>query len=226
MLLYKCANHARMNRYQFNTRKCENISNCPFDITLDGQSIPKTDRFKYFGVEFTAKGIDYDYFIKRRYKEATSSANRLIVLGMNIGGFSLTACSILYKVFIRPKLEASICILPPLKKIDGALEVSQCAILRRILRAGKTSSGPIAQSILQIPTMKFRVKWLRTRYMRRYGFIEHDHILKLASSEPSSWINRSPVVHSSQKYSLFYNLIFIILNLEKRFYSPQSTVLS
>lgn len=82
------------------------------------------------------------------------------------------------------------CILPPLKKITEALEVNQCAILRRILRAGKTSSGPIARSLLQIPMMKFRVKWLRTRYMRRYRFIESEHILKLASNEPSSWINR------------------------------------
>jgi len=82
------------------------------------------------------------------------------------------------------------CILPPLKKITDALEVSQCAILRRILRAGKTSSGPIARSLLQIPLMKFRLKWLRTRYMRRFRFIEQEHILKLASCEESSWINR------------------------------------
>lgn len=189
-LLDKCTDHAKRNRYQFNTSKCEIISNCPFDLTLDGQTVPRTDRFKYLGVEFTSKGIDYDFFVKRRCKEATSSANRLIGMGMNIGGFSPTACSILYKVFIRPKLEASMCILPPLKKITEALEVNQCAILRRILRAGKTSSGPIARSLLQIPMMKFRVKWLRTRYMRRYRFIESEHILKLASDEPSSWINR------------------------------------
>lgn len=188
-LLDKCADHAKRNRYKFNTSKCEVISNCPYDLTLDGQTVPRTDRFKYLGVEFTTKGIDYDFFVKRRCKEATSSANRLIGMGMNIGGFSPSACSILYKVFIRPKLEASMCILPPLKKTADALEVSQSAILRKILRAGKTSSGAIARSLLQIPTMKFRVKWLRTRYMRRYGFIEHDHILKLASSEPTSWIN-------------------------------------
>ena len=189
-LLDKCADHAKRNRYKFNTSKCETISNCPFDLKLEDETIPRTERFKYLGVEFTAKGIDYDFFVKRRCKEATTSANRLIGMGMNIGGFSPAACSILYKVFIRPKIEASMCILPPLKKITDALEVSQCAILRRILRAGKTSSGPIARSLLQIPTMKFRVKWLRTRYMRRSCFIENEHILKLASSEPSSWINR------------------------------------
>jgi hypothetical protein len=200
VLLDKCADHAKRNRYRFNASKCEIISNAPFDLILDGQTLPRTNRFKYLGVEFTAKGIDYDFFVKRRCKEATASANRLIGMGMNLGGFSPSACSILYKVFIRPKLEASMCILPPLKKITDALEVSQCAILRRILRAGKTSSGSIARSLLQIPTMEFRLKWLRTRYMRRYRFIEQEHVLKLVSSEASSWIHRkiSPQVFDNE----------------------------
>lgn len=190
-LLHKCADHARRNRYRFNASKCEIISNAPFDLWLEGDALPRTERFKYLGVEFTAKGIDYDHFVKRRCQEATSSANRLIGMGMNLGGFSPSACSILYKVFIRPKLEASMCILPPLKKIKEALERSQAAILRRILRAGKTSSGPIVRSLLQIPTMEFRVKWLRTRYMRRFrNVIEPEHILKLSSSHSNSWINR------------------------------------
>jgi hypothetical protein len=112
---------------------------------------------------------------------------------MNLGGFSPSACSILYKVIIRPKLEASMCILPPLKKITDALEVSQCAILRRILRAGNTSSGSIAKSLV-------RLKWLRSRFMRRYRFIELEHVLKLVSSEASSWIHRkiSPQVFDNE----------------------------
>ena len=112
-------------------------------------------------------------------------------MGMNVGGFSPAACSILYKVFIRPKIEASMCILPPLKKILNQLERTQTGILRRIIRAGKTCSGVITRSIMQIPSMSHRIKWLRTRYVRRFRFIlEEEHILKMASQGITSWINR------------------------------------
>lgn len=191
VLLNKCAEHATANRYRFNTAKCEVISARETPFTIDGSDLPFTDRFKYLGVEFTDKGIDHDAFVKRRCEEAMTAANRVIGMGMNVGGFSPTACSRLYKVFIRPKLEASMCILPPLKKIYKQLERTQCGILRRIIRAGKTSSGVILRSIFQMPSMKHRVKWLRTRYTRRYrSVIENEHILRLVSSAGSSWINR------------------------------------
>jgi hypothetical protein len=44
---------------------------------------------------------------------------------------------------------------------------------------------------MQIPSMSHRIKWLRTRYIRRFRFIlEEEHILKLASQGNTSWINR------------------------------------
>jgi hypothetical protein len=76
--------------------------------------------------------INYQSFLKRRCEDAISSANRLIGMGMNVGGFSPYACSLLYKVFIRPKIEASMCILPPLKKIINQLERTQTGILRAL----------------------------------------------------------------------------------------------
>ena len=191
VLLKRCEDHARANRYQFSVAKCEVISPSTTPFEIDNQQLPRTDRFKYLGVEISQKGIDYAAFVKRRCEDAIASANRLIGMGMNIGGFSPAACSILYKVFIRPKIEASMCILAPLKKITKTLESTQCGILRRILRAGKTSSSTIVRSILQIPSMFHRVKWLRTRYVRRFQTILEDgHILKLASQSNVSWINR------------------------------------
>ena len=190
-LLKICEDHARANRYQFSVSKCEVISSSDLTFTIDSQPLPRTNRFKYLGVEISQKGIDYQSFVKRRCDDATSAANRLIGMGMNVGGFSPAACSILYKVFIRPKIEASMCILPPLKKIINQLERTQTGILRRIIRAGKTSSGVITRSILQIPTMSHRIKWLRTRYVRRFRTtLEDEHILKQASHSNSSWINR------------------------------------
>ena len=190
-LLKVCEDHARANRYQFSVSKCEVISSADLAFTIDSQPMPRTNCFKYLGVEITQKGIDYQSFVNRRCQDAISSANRLIGMGMNVGGFSPAACSILYKVFIRPKIEASMCILPPLKKILNQLERTQTGILRRIIRAGKTCSGVITRSIMQIPSMSHRIKWLRTRYVRRFRFIlEEEHILKLASQDNKSWITR------------------------------------
>ena len=191
ILLKKCENHARANRYQFSVAKCEVISSSVSMFQIDDQQLPRTERFKYLGVEIYKNGIDYATFVKRRCEDAVQAANRLIGMGMNIGGFSPAACSILYKVFIRPKIEASMCILAPLKKISKILESTQCGILRRILRAGKTASSQIIRSILQIPSMPHRIKWLRTRYVRRFqNVLEDQHILKLASKGHQSWMNR------------------------------------
>lgn len=191
VLLKRCEEHARANRYQFSVAKCEVISASTTPFEIDEQPLPRTNLFKYLGVEISQKGIDFASFVKRRCEDAISSANRLIGMGMNVGGFSPAACAILYKVFIRPKIEASMCVLAPLKKISQQLERTQCGILRRIIRAGKTSSGQIIRSILQMPTMNHRIKWLRTRYVRRFqSVLEDQHILKLASQGDASWINR------------------------------------
>ncbi len=190
VLLGKCEEHARANRYQFSVAKCEVISASDVPFQIDEQTLPRTNCFKYLGVEFSGKGIDYQAFLKRRCEDAVVAANRLIGMGMNVGGFSPYACSLLYKVFIRPKIEAGMCILPPLKKIASQLERTQTGILRRIIRAGKTSSAILTRSILQIPSMSHRVKWLRTRYVRRFrNVLEDGHVLKLASQSATSWIN-------------------------------------
>ena len=67
VLLNKCEEHARANRYQFSAAKCEVISSSDQVFQIDGQQLPRTDRFKYLGVEFFQKGIDYASFVKRRY---------------------------------------------------------------------------------------------------------------------------------------------------------------
>ena len=153
--------------------------------------LPHTDCFKYLGVEFSRKGIEYDKFIKRRSEETLTSATRLSGMGMNIGGFSIAANVLLYKVFIRPKLEASLAILPPLKKISNQLDKIQGQVLRKIIRASRSCSGVIIRSLLQIPTMAFRMKWLRSKYTRRFSQkLEENHILKLSSSRNVSWIRK------------------------------------
>ena len=115
--------------------KCESISDEGNEFMIHGEVMTYSKVFKYLGVEMGRYGIDYKKYLACRIEKSKRAADKLIGMGMNLGGLSLKAAS------IRPKLEARMCILPPLKKIADALEVSQCAILRRILRAGKTNSA-------------------------------------------------------------------------------------
>lgn len=189
-LLDICSSHSEKNRYRFNASKCEVISDDHCVFKIHDQEMPNSKSFKYLGVEMKRTGICYKEFLKRRTDEATRSAEKLAGMGMNLGGLPLSCSAILYKVFIRPKLESSMCILPPLKNIFKKLEQTQCLILRRILRTGKNASSTICRSLLQTPRMYHRVKWLRTRYYKRFSHVlEPNHILKLSSISDTSWIN-------------------------------------
>lgn len=188
-LLNICTSHAEKNRYLFNSSKCESISDVGNEFYIHNQTMPPTDIFKYLGVEMRRTGLDYKAYIKRRAEESIRTADKLIGMGMNLGGLPLKASSILYKVFIRPKLEASMCILPTLKLIHEKLEQAQCKILRRILRTSKNSSSTICRSLLQTPRMYQRLKWLRTRFIRRFdNVLEETHVLKAVCDSESSWI--------------------------------------
>ena len=190
-LLNVCAEHAKLNRYRFNASKCEVISDNEHVFKIDGDTLPHTLSFKYLGMEMNRKGIDEKAFIERRCVETKRAAEKLSGMGMNIGGFSVAASSLLYKVFIRPKLESSMCILLPLKRTATILDRTQNQILRRIIRAGRTASGVITRSLLQAPSMTQRIKWLRSRYIRRFdNILESNHILKQASTKPRSWLSR------------------------------------
>jgi len=188
-LLNVCTIHAEQNRYLFNSAKCESISDEGNVFVIHNEAMPSTKIFKYLGVEMDRYGIDYKKYLARRIEESKRAADKLIGMGMNLGGLPLKAASTLYKVFIRPKLEASMCILPPFNNVHVKLDVAQCGILRKILRTGKSASSTICRSLLQVPRMYHRVKWLRTRFIRRFDhIIEITHVLKSASILSNSWV--------------------------------------
>lgn len=177
-LLTICTNHAKANRYQFNVGKCAVIGATNFSYMLDGLEIPQVSQFTYLGVETNRNGIMAKEFLDRRCKSAVVAGHRLISLGMNAGGFPLKACSMLYKVFIRSKLEAGVGILPDSKTIARKLEAAQRTVLARIFFCGPTSSGTILRSLLNCPSMAFRCKFLRSRYLHRVLLLPDTHILR------------------------------------------------
>lgn len=182
LLLAICSSHAKRNRYQFNVAKCAVIGDPLFNYQLDGQPVPHVQQFTYLGVETNRNGIMKEEFVNRRCKGAIEAGYKLISLGMNSGGFSLRNNVTLYKTFVRSKLEALCGILPPSRLLAKKLEAAQRTILARIFFCSPNSSGTILRSLTNCPTMAFRMKYLRSRYVRRVLNLPTTHILRRMQS--------------------------------------------
>ena len=179
LLLKMCEAHARRNRYAFNVAKCAVISPDDVVFTLENQRIRRAESFIYLGVDIDRKGIDASKFVARRIKETKSTAENVRMMGMNIGGFSIRSSANIYKTFIRSKLEASMCILPPLAPIVTQLEQTQQFITSRMANTSRNTSSTILKSIFQLPRMAWRIKWLRSSFWYRFQTLPENHLLKL-----------------------------------------------
>lgn len=189
-LLNFCQQHAITNRYRFNVSKCAVVGEEDIDYVLDGMNVPKTDIFVYLGVEIGRNGIETKKFIERRCKNAVDAGMKMVAMGMNFGGFSPQVSSMLYKVFIRSKLEAGSCLIPQNKILTKKLEAAQRKILARILFCGPNSSGTIVRSLLNTPTMAFRQKYLRSRYVHRLQELPENHILRQSMNCPRNFLKK------------------------------------
>ena len=191
MLLFFCSRHANKNRYQFSVEKCAVIGSPNFEYKLSNKLIPHCESFCYLGVEVGRSGILPNEFIKRRCDITVNSGMKLAMLGMNIGGFPQHVLINLYKTFIRSKLEASTCLLVPLKKNLRKIEAAQRTVLARIFFcSGHCTSGPILMGICGVPSMSFRQKFLRSRYVARANALPHSHILQRMRSDKKFFLNR------------------------------------
>lgn len=182
LLLTVCAKHAKANRYQFSVAKCAVIGDDNAEYFLDGQSIPRVKQFTYLGVETGRRGILRDEYVNRRTKIATDAGHRIAALGMNVGGFSIRNSSMLYKIFIRSKIEAGAGILKITKRIANKLESAQRSTLGRMFFVSPNSSGTILRSLTNCPSILFRMKFLRSRYVYRTRSLPDTHILKRMST--------------------------------------------
>jgi hypothetical protein len=187
-LLEKCSRHAQSNRYQFNVSKCTIIGDASFEYKIDGCSIPVVDSFIYLGVEMKGNGIDFQEFVKRRCKTAVDAGMKLVAMGMNLGGFSPALCSMLYKIFIRSKLEAGSCLIPQNDARTKKYEAAQRTILARFFFCSKNSSGTIVRSLMNAPRMAFRQKYLRSRYVHRTQELGASHIVNKVMNSPRNFL--------------------------------------
>lgn len=183
--------HAFENRFQFNVQKCVVTSSQPLCIKIGSLQVPQQDSFRYLGVELDPRsGICTKDFVDRRIRDSINACYLLSRIGMNCGGLSMPASALLYKCFVRSKLEASLCILPLNKSHVSRIESAQQRMLSIILGVGIHTSGTIMRSLLNLPRMSFRIKWLRTSYCRRFVRLNSSFFARKAMSSANSLVYR------------------------------------
>ena len=109
---------------------------------------------------------------------------------MNLGGFSPPLCSMLYKIFIRSKLEAGSCLIPQNDTRLRKYEAAQRNILARFFFCSKNSSGTIVRSLMNAPRMAFRQKLLRSRYFHRTQGLGENHIVNKVMNSPRNFLKK------------------------------------
>lgn len=189
VLLSICEAHAHKNRYRFNVSKCVVLGDADAEYQLEGRVVPVKESFCYLGVDMKRDGIDTAAFVDRRKAMFTESVNRMRALGMNIGGFSIKNSSRLFKIFSRPVLESNMCIMKPTVALSKSLQKSQHQALTAMLGVGIKSSSAIAHALLDAESMESRLKWLRTRYVRRVEGLAKEHILVRCMSAGKNFLS-------------------------------------
>jgi hypothetical protein len=189
VLLSICEAHALKNRYRFNVSKCVVLGDADEVYQLEGGVVPNKESFCYLGVDLKRNGIDTAAFVDRRRAMFTESINRMRALGMNIGGFSVKNSSRLYKIFSRPVLESNMCIMKPTVALSKSLQKAQHQALTAMLGVGLKSSSAIAHALFDAESMESRLKWLRTRYVRRVEGLAGEHILVRCMSARKNFLS-------------------------------------
>ena len=97
---------------------------------------------------------------------------------------------LLYKSFVRSKLESNLCILKLSRPQIKNIESTQYRIMCKMACVSTKTSKTILSSLYQMEAMSFRIKWLQTSYIMRYGSLPVDHILKQISAKVKPMVSK------------------------------------
>lgn len=126
--------------------------------------IPQLPSYRYLGMTVNCSGIDWRSSFNTRRTSALNLADWFCRQGMHLSGWRPHSNVVIYKSFIRPKLEfgLSISLLP-----SGVLsELQQCqnSILRKLLSCARSTSLCTMHSLVHIAPVSFRNQLLHARF--------------------------------------------------------------
>ena len=130
---------------------------------IGNDSIAKVNNYKYLGVLFNYKGMDVKNQILETKLKLSKTIQFFNMLGMNKGGFRLKTNILLYKSFIRSRMEYGLAIFKANKNDIKNINVIQHSSLCRMFSVNGKSSGKTLEIVTGISDMAVRSQILKAK---------------------------------------------------------------
>lgn len=137
-------------------------------LTLHGDELTVATEATYLGFQMNAEGINWRESMNLRIKKAVDTASAFQTFGMNPTGWAPAASALVYKIFIRPKMEYGLAIRPMDPELLGNIANGQAKVMRKIFGAPKNTSIGAMQKILHIEPMQHRNDVLNVQQAARW----------------------------------------------------------
>ena len=163
-LLDICERYSLEHRFRFNTRKSEAFGDTEY--RLYGEPLTKCKDFKYLGIKFDQRGINWEMHFGRLAKKSLDMARSFARLGYNGRGMHERTKLQLFKTFLRPLFEYGLAIMPGAGngKVLKLLERTQHDLLCRMLGVGIRTNAASIRSLLHVQSVRLRHDELRSRW--------------------------------------------------------------
>ena len=163
VLLQVCERYSIANNFRFNPKKCETFS-AEGTFQLYGQDMPHTDVFKYLGIFFEKTGINWTMHVSKMVDKALAAAGFFNPVGNNGYGMPERPKLVIYKCFIRSRMEYGMAIMPHQKKLLNMWDKAQNKILRGMSSIGPSSNATPLRVLNHLPDAQGRYDELTARY--------------------------------------------------------------
>lgn len=105
-----------------NPQKCVFIEPHPMchdsELRIDGELVPMAERATYLGIEFNRKGMDLANSFRMRAKKTENLIPIFRSIGAFSGGLSTRSQSLIFKTFVRPKMDYGLTLSSTKTEID------------------------------------------------------------------------------------------------------------
>lgn len=180
-------------RFRFSPTKCIVLEDEQTEpITIYQQPIPEQPTFKYLGVLFTNRGVDWEAQFKRSAQQQRGLLNSFTSIGFHPRGFLPKTAEMVIKSFLRPVGEYALAIAPGKECYLRPLQQVQNETLRRMFGVGKTTSTPGMHLLADIPLIRDRHDALKSAFVANVQRQPpNSRVLKAFRQSQEKWIKDS-----------------------------------
>ena len=131
-------------------------------------------------------GINSTEIVELKKNKVENTTSFFNTLGLNVCGFNVQTKILVYKTFIRSKLEYGLQILDNSRKKINFLEKIQYRSLCAMFSINNKSSYSTLLIITNFLNMENRTKWLKAKWLQCYECLENDSTMLLPTVE--KWV--------------------------------------